>query len=332
MQSCRRRFMTRFGLAVFMVSLVLMLGTRGESVADQFPTKAIKLVVPYNPGGGSDLSARIFAKYLSRHLPQPVIVTNVVGAGGMTGEIEVRRSRPDGYTLLWQHQTLHMSFATGRADYNYTAFDPVASTVKAYSCVVVSKDCPFKNIDEVLKAGKANPGKIRWGVATNGTSHFAYLAIIHEAGMKDSDFHQITVHGDKDRIIAILQGNMDVSAITLSAARPYLDSGDLRMIGVMAEERSDAYPNLQTLAEQGIKAINRFDYTTWAPKGTPKDRIKILADAWIKTIQEAECQKELKAGWMLPEFMTGDKLVQFNKQQFDFFVNLAKKFNLYKSR
>jgi putative tricarboxylic transport membrane protein len=332
MRSGTGRIMLGIRLTAAIFSLALVWVIPGESSAAEFPTKAIKLVVPYNPGGGSDLSARIFAKYLSRHLPQQVIVTNVVGAGGMTGEIEVRKSRPDGYSLLWQHQTLHMSYATGRADYNYTAFDPVANTVKAYSCVVVSKNSPYKNIDDVLKAGKANPGKFRWGVATNGTSHFAYLAIIQEAKMKDSDFHQITVHGDKDRIIAMLQGNMDVSAITLSSARPYLDSGDMRMIGVMAEERSDAYPNLQTLAEQGNKAFNRFDYTTWAPKGTPKDRIKILADAWMKAIQEPACQKELKAGWMLPESMTGEKLVQFNKQQFEFFVGLAKTFNLYKAR
>ena len=81
----------------------------------------------------------------------------------------------------------------------------------------------------------------------------------------------------------------------------------------MAEERSDAYPDLPTLAEQGVNAINRFDYTTWAPKGTPKDRIKIIADAWIKAANDPECQKELKKGWMLPESYRGEKLEQFNK-------------------
>jgi tripartite-type tricarboxylate transporter receptor subunit TctC len=302
------------------------------SAAPKFPTKAIKLVVPYKPGGGSDLSARIFAKHLAKYLPEKVIVANISGAAGRTAEIEVKRSRPDGYTLLWQHQTMHMAYATGRSDFNYTAFDAIASTVKAYSCVVVGKQSPYKTIKEILEAAKAKPKTIRWGAAINGTSHFAYMAIIDAADIDEGIFHLIGMSGDKNRIVAMLQGNMDVSAITLSSVRPYLESGDMKMIGVMAEERSDAYPNLPTLKEQGVNAINRFDYTTWAPKGVDKEIVKILSQAWIKAAKDPKCQKELKAGWMLPEFLAGADLDKFNKDQLDFFVRLAKKFNLYKKK
>jgi tripartite-type tricarboxylate transporter receptor subunit TctC len=327
----KRRIFLQAAVGVGLLGAGMVIGA-GMALASEFPGKPIKLVVPYKPGGGSDLSARVFTKYLAKYLKEKVIVTNISGAGGITGELEVKNSRPDAYTLLWQHQTLHMSYATGRAQYSYQALDAVASTVKAYSAVVVSKKSPYKDIHELLKAAKTNPGKIRWGVATGGTSHFAFMAVAVAANMKESDFHLIGQSGDKNRIISMMQGNMDVSAITLSAVRPYLDSGDMRLIGVMAEERSDAYPSLPTLAEQGVQAINRFDYTTWTPKGTPQDRIKVLADAWIKTAKDPECQKELKSGWMLPEFLEGKALDDFNRQQLEFFTMLAKKFNLYKAK
>jgi tripartite-type tricarboxylate transporter receptor subunit TctC len=315
---------------VGLIAIVMIFPTLHVLAADKFPTKAIKLVIPYSPGGGSDLSARIFAKYASNYLPEKVIVTNITGAGGRTAEHEVSRARPDGYTLLWQHQALHMSYATGLAKYNYTIYDAVASTVKAYSAMVVSKNSPFKTITALLAAGKAKPGTIKVGASMGGTSHFAFMSILDAAKANESDFQIIGMTGDKDRIIGMLQGNIDTTAITLSSARPYLKSGDIILLGVMAEERSDAYPDLPTLAEKGVNAVNRFDYTTWSPKGTPKEVIKIIADAWIKTAKDPACQKELKKGWMLPELYYGEKLEQFNKQQFDFFMNLAKKFKIKK--
>ena len=99
------------------------------AMSADYPNKPIQLVVPYKPGGGSDVSARIFAQCLERtSLPEKVIVKNIDGARGKTGEMEVKRSRPDGYTLLWQHQGLHIANVTGRAEYSYKDFTPVALT------------------------------------------------------------------------------------------------------------------------------------------------------------------------------------------------------------
>ena len=297
-------------------------------LAETFPSKPIQLVVPFKPGGGSDLSARIFAKYASKYLPQKVIVTNIDGARGRAAELEVKRARPDGYMVLWQHQNIHMSVATGRSKYDHTAFDPVASTVRTDTALVVAKNSPLKTAAELNAAAKAKPGTIRWGAAINGFSHFAYLAYLDAVGLDEKHFHTIGMSGDQDRVIAMLQGNLDVAIIALSAARPFLDSGDIVMLGVMADERSKAYPNLPTLREQGINAPFYFDYMSFLPKGTAPDRIKVLQEAWLKAARDPDCQKELLVGWMIPTEIAGAAFDDYLSKQLKLFVDLAKKYHL----
>lgn len=309
------------------IAVVASAPLSGLQAAD-FPTKPIQLVVPFKPGGGSDLSARIFAKYASKYLPEKVIVQNIDGARGRTAELEVKRSRPDGYTLLWQHQNLHMAFATGRSKYDYTAFEPVADTVQSDNALIVAKDSPYKTPADLNKAAKDKPGTIRWGAAINGFSHFALLTYLDAADLGDKDFHIIGMSGDKDRIVAMLQGNLDAAIVALSSARPYLDSGDLRLLGTMNAKRAKAYPDLPTLKEQGIDAVFAFDYMTMAPKGTPADRLKIIVDAWMKTANDPACVKELNDGWMLSEPLSGADFDAFLKKEFGLYTRLAKKFNL----
>jgi len=297
-------------------------------LAQDFPTKPIQLVVPFKPGGGSDLSARIFAKHASKYLPQQVIVQNIDGARGRTAELEVKRARPDGYVLLWQHQNLHMAFATGRSKYDHTAFEPVADTVQSDNALIVAKATPYKTPAELNKAAKEKPGTIRWGAAINGFSHFAMLTYLDAAKLSDKDFHIIGMSGDKDRIVAMMQGNLDAAIVALSAARPYMDSGDVRLLGTLNEKRSKAYPSLPTLKEQGIDAVFAFDYMTFAPKGTPADRIKIITDAWLKAANDPACVKELNDGWMLAEALSGAAFDAFLKKEFALYTRLAKQFNL----
>jgi|LSQX01.1.fsa_nt_gb tripartite-type tricarboxylate transporter receptor subunit TctC len=307
-------------ITVFLIGSITM-----GALAAEFPVKPIQLVVPFKPGGGSDVTARIVAEYMKPYLKQPVIVTNIDGAQGRTGEIHVQKAKPDGYTLLWQHQTLHMAYACKRSDYTWEAFTPVVNGVKAYSAVVVTGDSPFKTMSDLIDYMKANPKKVRWGAAPNGTSHFALLSIMAETGIEP---HIIPMSGDKDRIISMLGGMMEASAITISSAAPYLASGDLRVLGVMAEERSSLYPEYPTLMEQGINAINRFDYTVFAPAGLPEDVKKILADAFRKALSDPKCIEELGKQWTEPAYLEPAETMELLKKDFRVFNELAEKFNL----
>lgn len=314
-----KRLAVALGVAVILVSLV------SGVMAAEFPVKPIQLVVPFNPGGGSDVTARIVAEHMKPYLKQPVIVTNIDGAQGRTGEIHVLKSRPDGYVLLWQHQTIHMAYATGRSDYTWEAFTPVVNGAKAYSAVVVPAKSPFKTMDSLISYMKANPGKVRWGIAPNGTSHFAYLSIADVTGIEG---HLIPMSGDKDRIVAMLGGMMDASAITISSAAPYLASGDLRVLGVMAEERSPLYPEFPTLKEQGVDAVNRFDYTVYAPPGLPEEIKQILAKAFKQALTDPKCVKALAEQWTEPAYLDPAETIELLKKDSAYFSKLAKKFNL----
>ena len=302
----------------------------GATQAADFPTKPIQIIVPFKPGGGSDLSARVFAKYASKYLPEKVVVTNIAGARGRTAELEVKRARPDGYMVLWQHQNLHMAYATGRSKYDYKAFQPVASTVRSGNALIVSKDSPYKTPADLNTAAKTAPGTVRWGAAINGFSHFAYLTYLDAVGLDEGAFHTIGMSGDKNRIVAMMQGNLDVTIVALSATRPYLESGDIRLLGVMSDERSDAYPDLPTLKEQGVDAEFYFDYMSFVPVGTPAEVIKVIEDAWISAAKDPECKKELNAGWMIPTLTAGASFDQYLDKQFKQFMRLSDKFGLMK--
>lgn len=315
-------------IKALVMTLFLLVSVSVGVFAAEFPVKPIQLVVPFKPGGGSDVTARIVAKYMEPHLNQSVVVTNIDGAQGRTGEIHVLQSSPDGYTLLWQHQTIHMAYACGRSDYTWEAFTPIVNGAKAYSAVVVAASSPFKTISDLIEFTKNNPDKVRWGAAPNGTSHFALLSIMEETGINP---RIIPMSGDKDRIISILGGMMDASAITISSAAPYLASGDLRCLGVMAEERSPLFPEYPTLIEQGINAVNRFDYTAFAPPGLPEDIREILADAFRKALLDPECIEELGKQWTEPAYMDPHETIEFLKKDFELFSSLAERFGLTES-
>ncbi|MBN2751714.1 MAG: tripartite tricarboxylate transporter substrate binding protein, partial [Rhodospirillaceae bacterium] len=302
----------------------------GSAQAADFPTKPIQIAVPIKPGGGSAVSAPVFAKHLSKYLPVKVIITNIAGARGRMGELEVKRARADGYMVLWQHQNLHMAYATGRSKYDYTAFKPLADTVRTDNALIVRKGTPYKTPTELNAAAKAAPGTIRWGAAINGISHFAYLAYLDAINMNEETFHTIGMSGDKDRIIAMMQGNLDVAVVALSSARPYLESGDIRLLGTMSEARSDAYPDLPTLKEQGVDCAFYFDYMSFVPAGTPEDHVKILKDAWIKAAADPETKKDLSSGWMIPMLISGPEFDTYLAKQLKQFTQLANKYGLAK--
>jgi tripartite-type tricarboxylate transporter receptor subunit TctC len=312
-----------------MISVTFLLGALNATAAEKFPSKAIQIVIPYGPGGGSDISARIFAKHLAKYLPSPIVITNVAGANGRAGEIQVKGAKADGYTLLWQHQTIHMAYATGRADKRWDqTFVPIATPMKAYSALVVPAKAPYKTTGDLVADVEKNPGKIRWGVGLYSSSHFALLDLVQSSKMKVDNIVLLSIPGDKDRVLAMLQGNMEATAITISSVKPYLESGDLKILGVMAEDRYKAYGQYPTCKEQGYQAVNRFDYTLYAPLGLPAERNQILADACMKTAKDPELVKEVDGLWMAPEHYVGDTLIKAIKADYDHVMKLSKDFGI----
>lgn len=302
--------------------------TAGTAKSGSYPEKAVQLVVPWAPGGGSDLSGRILSKYVTDSLGQQLVVSNVEGASGKTGQLDVMQAQPDGYKLLWEHQCLHMALSTGRSDFGWDAYEPIICPVEAVSIMVAGKDMPFDDAQGLISYGKENPGKINFGVADLTTSHFAFLSFIGNSDAETADYNLVSMGGDTSRITAILQKTMDVTTVTLSSALPYIESGDLKVIGIMSEERLDTFADYPTLKEQGINAINKFNYVVYVPKGTSKEIIDYLTEVFKKTAENPDFQKEVTENNFVPVNITGDALTDMLKSDAKMIQDLATEYSL----
>ena len=308
--------------------VALALTTAIATPALAFPDKPIELVVPFSPGGGSDVSARVFASCLESHLDEKVLVKNIEGARGKIGEVEVRDARPDGYKLLWAHQGMDMALPTGRSDYNYTAFQPVASTVAMNYGIFAGANSGIDGVDALKKKISDSPGSFTIGMALNGFSHFAALDFLDSAGVSAGDVRAIPMSGDKSRIVAAMQGNLTLVPTAVGAAAPYVDSGDLVSVAVLAENRDSRLSEARTAMEQQVDSLFAMYFTTYAPKGTSPDVVDVLADAWIAAAEDPACQQKLAKQSMTVVPARGEELDKDLARRYSRIESLTKKFNL----
>lgn len=293
-----------------------------------FPDKALELVVPFASGGGSDVSARIFASCLEKQLPVKVLIKNITGARGKIGEVEVRDARPDGYKLLWSHQGMDMGLATKRSDYNWEAFAPVASSVAMNYGIFSGKATGITDLESLKSEVKAKPGEITIGVALNGFSHFAALDFLDAAGIDATQLKAIPMSGDKPRIVASIQGVLSLVPTAVGAAAPYVDSGDMSTIAILSDKPDSRLENAPTSATLGIDSKFAMYFTTFAPKNTAQEKIDVLADAWLKAAADPDCQAKLAEQSMTVDAQKGEALNKTLAARYARILSLTEKFGL----
>jgi tripartite-type tricarboxylate transporter receptor subunit TctC len=309
--------------------ITLTLGISAAATpAMAFPDKPIELVVPFSPGGGSDVSARIFALCLEPHLSEKVLIKNITGARGKIAEVEVRDARPDGYKLLWAHQGMDMALATGRSDYNYEAFASVAGTVAMNYGVFADAKSGIDSVKSLKQKIEEEPGKYTIGTALNGFSHFAVLDFLDAAGVDVANLRTIPMSGDKERIVAAIQGNLTLVPVAVGSAAPYVDSGDIAPVAVLSDERDLRLGDAETAEEQGVDSLFAMYFTTFAPKDTPQEVLDVLTEAWMTAAQDPECQEKLADQSMATAAAEGEALRQALADRYARIESLTKKFDL----
>jgi tripartite-type tricarboxylate transporter receptor subunit TctC len=237
--------------AILIAGLAVALMATNARAAD-YPTRPIKLVVPYAAGGPTDVLGRVVGEYLGRDLKQPVIVENKAGAQGAIGAEAVARSEPDGYTLF---VTAASIIVLNPMLYKKLSYDPVrdfrmlALVTDLPVVMEVHPSVPAKNVAEFVAYAKQNPGKINFGSAgTGGTIHLAGEMFKQVAGI---DMVHVPYKGAGPALTDLISGNIQVMFDTLSTALPPVKSGLLRAIGVSSETRSPDLPDVPTIAESG---------------------------------------------------------------------------------
>ncbi len=312
---------------LFTVLLAVFLAV--PAFAETWPEKPVQVVVPWNPGGSSDISARIVGDKIRKFLPKPFVISNITGALGLNGARQVLKARPDGYALLWEHPgNLAVASMVTRANFSWRDFDALCTVVSSDMAMLVPKNSPFKDARAVFDYIKKNPGKLRWSLSLNGVSHFAYLAMCKSLGQLDAKL--IPTSGDKDRVVSLLSGTSDVTCVSYAAARPYVESGDLRLLALVNSKRSDLAPDVPTLKEQGIDAAYDYRCSVFTGKNTPDNVKAILIDALKKTLEDPETIEALKAQMFHPDFQDTAATIRNWEQDEALYRTLATEYKLLK--
>jgi len=317
-------------LLLLVCILVITVCFEGLAAEKTYPAKPIKMVVPYNPGGGSDISARIFAKYAEEYFGQPIVVTNIVGAGGSVGGQEVLDSKPDGYTLFWHHAAMHVAYHTGVADFTWDSFSPICQAAFSTDVIVVDVNAPWDTIDELMAYIKENPGKVRIGVNIGATTHFVGVGMDIATGGGNTVF--VAGGGDSDRITKLLGGFTDVTPITISTAIDFVAAGKVKALAITGPERSSYLPDLPTLLEKGYNVISVKDYGVFAPPGLPKEIADFISKTFEKMAKDERVIKDLDKLTVTPLYRNHDEFVKRLLEEDVKFYKLARFAGLIKQK
>ncbi len=283
----RRQFLALLGLAGLFAG--------AGAVAQSYPAKPVRLVVPFPAGGATDILARTISLRAAEKLGQQIVIDNRPGAGGTIGSDHVAKAAPDGYTLLIATASTHSigPLINSRIPYNVERdFAPVAYIARTTSVLVVPNSLPVKNLREFIALLKANPGKYNYGSSGNGTnSHLSGELFKAQAGVFMT---HIPYRGTGLVFTDMVSGQVHMLIDNYVTAQPNIRDGKLRVLGVTSTQRLPFMPEVPTLDEQGLKG---FDVSNWfgiyAPKGTPPDAIARVSAAFNQALLEPELQKRL---------------------------------------
>lgn len=281
---------------------------------DKFPNRPIKLIAPWPAGGSSDGVMRAFAESASKTLGVPVIIENKPGVGGTLGAAAMVGAAPDGYTLtqlpLGIYRLPHMQ---------KMPFDPVQDIshivcLTGYTFgIACTADAPFKTLKEMVAYAKANPGKLEYGHTGTGTTpHLAIEEFSEKAGIQ---LNPIPFKGSAEIMQAILGGHIRMMSGTTEFA-PHVQSGKLRLLATLGSNRNKAFPDVPTVKESGWDTITESPFGIGGPKGMDPAVVKVLHDAFKKTLDDAKVQETLDKFFMPTVYMSTADYTAYGERTF----------------
>jgi tripartite-type tricarboxylate transporter receptor subunit TctC len=277
-----------------------------------YPAKPVKLVIPYPPGGGTDITGRAMAQKLSEFLGQSVVIENRPGATGMIGAASVAKSAPDGYTILFgaaSEMAINASLFKTMTYDPRTDFEPV-TLVATFPLVFIAPATTTQSLKELIEAARAKPDSVSYGSIGSGSPQ--HLAAELLSSMAKVRFLHIPYKGSGPLVQDAVGGHVDMAVSSVPPAVPLVRTGKLRALAVTSSARSEALPDVPTMAELGFAG---YEFNTWVgvavPKGTPKEVIDRLRDGLIAAIGATEVQATLRDQGAVPAGTTAEQFRQF---------------------
>ena len=300
-------------MVVLSAALILTLSIT-LSAAD-FPSKPVKLIVPYGPGGGTDTIARIISGVIPQYLNQPLVILNRPGATGTVGTAEFKKMKADGYSILINDAAaMSIKPQTGRLPYKPEDFKIVTQINEAFYLLSINADRPYKNIQQFIDYAKKNPGKIKYSSA--GVGHIFHLAMEQVAKKAGIKVTHVPFKGTGKAVTAALGGHVDAVVCYPNAVLESIKSGKLIPLAISAKKRQPVLPDVPTFVESGVDYSGRGWKAIFAHKNLPKEKYDVLQSAFLKLPNDRAFKKLMQGLGEIIAVTPGDQFEPFWLQEY----------------
>jgi tripartite-type tricarboxylate transporter receptor subunit TctC len=317
-------------IAIVLLCLLLISGVlfaKGDSESGaKYPTKNITMICPWAAGGGTDTILRALSMAAEKQLGVTITVENKTGGAGAIGHTAIKNAKPDGYTMGMVTLELNSLPQQGLIDYDYTAYDHLILVNADAATITVKSDSPLNSVKDFVEHCKKNPGMVNMGISAPGSPwHIAAGLLANETGI---DYKYITFDGAAPAVTALAGGHIDAVSVSLPEVKGQLDAGNVKCLGLMDEKRSEMYPNIPTLKEQGYN----ISYASWRgislPKGVDPAIKEILVKAFTEAMKDPAFINQAKNLNLTLAFLPPDQYVSFLKENFDAITKTMKAIGL----
>jgi tripartite-type tricarboxylate transporter receptor subunit TctC len=321
------KFKSLVAPAISAMALGAVMSPVAASAEPGFPCSTARLIVPWKAGGATDVIYRIMANAVNESGGKPGLqVVNVSGQGGNKGAKEARESKNDGCTLFAIHQSAMSSYFTGRVDFSFEAFEPVANMTRTPGFMGAAVKTPWNDMKELIADAKKRPGQILAGGTLGSTSQFFFLLIEDATGVQ---FKHVPYEGDADRMTALLAGNIDLAETNLTAAGSHMKAGTLKVLGFSGPTRV-FMKDVPTFKEQGIDMNYGVERGIVLPKGASPEVIKHWETALLKACKDPKVEDALTKKGTIAICEGSAQYGPYIKATFDKWKAIAKKVGVYK--
>lgn len=259
-----------------------------------YPEQDIRLIIPYGPGGATDILFRLISQEAEKTLGESIVPVNMAGAGATLGSRNVKDADPDGYTLLGSHDTIALSKLAGTVDYSFDAFEPIALLTQTINIPTAHANHPVQSADEIADYVSENPGQVRFSMIPSSTDHFFWAQFFQEAGIDMADVRLVGYPDTGEQVSALMAEEVDFAMFNLPSGGAFFEDGTFRALGIAHPERLDSMPDVATLREQGIEMDHSTSRGIFAPKGTPQDVVDTIANAYEQALENEEVQSRIE--------------------------------------
>ena len=311
--------------AALLLSTACLMATPFAVMAQNFPAKTVRVIVPWPPGGSNDIVARLVAQKLTENAGQQFIIDNRGGASGIVGSDLVAKSPADGYTFMI-HSTTHVSNPHLYSKIPYDTmkdFVGIAPLARQVGILVVHPSLPATNVREFIDLGRKRPNQITYSSSGNGS--FVHLGMALLASMSNTKLVHVPYKGGGPAAVAISSGEVQAMMATVGSVIPHINAKRLRAVAVTSDERITQYPQIPTIAEGGVKG---YEFTAWigalGPAGMPKPILDRLNSEMHKALKDKGVSEKLSSQTLDPMFMTPEQFAVRLKSDYDKYAKVIK--------